>query len=148
MSDDPTPPEEPTPDLPDIEPVEPIPDIEPIPDLGAPLEPMSDADVIRYARGIVTNEYMLADVVNDRDWKMSLMLLICAWDPVPSNASCLFLVPFAPHAHTHWLNGRVPGCTVSAVCVPVESTAALVAKAQEFYELLHPEAAEAVPHPQ
>ena len=110
--------------------------------LGEPLEPMSDADIVRYARGVITNEYMLADAT-DRDWQSSLMLMLVSWKPMPANASTIFLVPMAEHAGGRWLNGRVPGVTFHAICVPMESVAALVAKCDEFFTLLHPEEATA-----
>jgi hypothetical protein len=110
--------------------------------LGDPLVPMSDADIIKYARGVITNEYMLADV-DDQDWQMSLMLILINWKPVPANASTLFLVPMAAHMGGRWLNGRVPGVTTSAVCVPTESVQALLTKCDEFYNVLHPEEATA-----
>jgi hypothetical protein len=107
-------------------------------DLGAPLEPMSTDDIVRYARGVITQEYMLADVAQDRDWQHSLMLLMSAWKKVPANASTVFLVPMAAHAGGRWLNGRVPGVTLSAVCVPLESVEALISQCDKFYDLLHP----------
>ena len=108
---------------------------------GEPLEPMSDADIVRYARGVITQEYMLANY-NDRDWQHSLMLLVSgmAEKGFPPNASALFLVPMAPHASGRWLNGRVPGLTMSCTMVPTENVDALLAKCDEFYKLLHPEA--------
>ena len=107
-------------------------------DLGAPLEPMSTDDIVRYARGVITQEYMLADVAHDRDWQHSLMLLMSAWTKVPANASTIFLVPMAAHQNGRWLNGRVPGVTLSAVCVPLESVEALIRQCDIFYDLLHP----------
>jgi hypothetical protein len=107
--------------------------------LGDPLEPMSDEDITRHARDVVTNVSMLGDV-RDRDWNASLMLIICGWDPMPPNASTLFVVPMAPHQGGRWLNGRVPGVTMQATCVPMESAEALVAKVAEFHRMLHPEA--------
>jgi hypothetical protein len=107
-------------------------------DLGAPLEPMTTDDIVRYARGVITQEYMLADVAQDRDWQHSLMLLMSAWKKVPANASTVFLVPMAAHAGGRWLNGRVPGVTLSAVCVPLESVEALISQCDKFYDLLHP----------
>lgn len=107
-------------------------------ELGAPLELMDDADIVRYARGVITQEYMLADVATDRDWQMSLMLLMSAWKKVPANASTIFLVPLAAHQNGRWLNGRVPGVTLSAVCVPLESVEDLIGQCDKFYDLLHP----------
>lgn len=108
--------------------------------LGDPLVLMTDDEIVKYARGVITNQYMLADV-NDPDWKFSLMLMLCMWEPVPANASCLFLVPMHPHEGGRWLNGRVPGVTISAVCVPMENVEALIAKCDEFWKLLNPEEA-------
>ncbi len=106
--------------------------------MGDPLEPMSDEDIIRYARGVITQEYMLADA-RDRDWSQSLMLLICGLDPMPPNASTLFLVPMGPHMSGRWLNGRVPALTFTATIVPMENTEALVAKVFEFHKMLNPD---------
>jgi hypothetical protein len=117
----------------------PLPEEEMTPvELGAPIEPLSDADIVRYARGVITQEYMLANA-NDIDWYHSLILLIAHWNPRPENISSLFLVPMAPHAGGRWLNGRVPGVTISAVPVAMESVDALIAKCDEFYRLLHPD---------
>lgn len=107
--------------------------------LGDPLEPMSDADIIRYARGVITDEYMLADA-DDPDWHSSLMLILSGMmKALPPNASTMFLVPLGPHMHGHWINGRAPGVTMSAVCVPVESVAPLLAKCDEFWKAINPE---------
>jgi len=106
--------------------------------LGEPLKPMTDEEIVKFARGVITSQFMLADA-NDRDWAHSLMLLISCWNPVPPNASSLFLVPLDAHQGGRWLNGRVPGVTISAVCVPMESVEALIAKCDEFHALLHPE---------
>ncbi len=105
--------------------------------LDAPIEPLTDADIIRYARGVITNEYLLANA-NDRDWAHSLALMLSAWKNIPENASSLFLVPLEPHNNGRWLNGRVPGVTFSAIPVAIESVDALIAKCTEFYKLLHP----------
>jgi len=137
VTNEPTP--EPDPEgVPDIEPIEPI---EPVPDI-EPIEPFTADEIVTYARGVITQEYMLADVANDRDWQHSLALLLCGWTSMPPNASCLFLVPMAPHNRGHWLNGRVPALTFQATNVPMESAEALIAKCDEFYTLLHPEPAD------
>jgi hypothetical protein len=106
-----------------------------------PLPLMSDEDIVRYARGVITNEYMLANPAQDQDWQHSLMLLLSGWKDIPSNASTLFLVPMRDHEGGRWLNGRVPGVTLSAVCVPIENADALIAKCDEFWKVLNPGAA-------
>jgi len=108
-----------------------------------PLPEMTSDEIVKYARGVITQEYMLADVSQDRDWAQSLMLLLSSMKSsggFPPNASCLFIVPMAEHQHGHWLNGRVPGCTFSATMVPLESADALIDQCKVFYDLLHPEA--------
>lgn len=117
---------------------EPTPDDETPVALSAPLVPFTDDEIVRYARGVITQEYMLANA-NDPDWSMSLMLLLCAWKELPTNVSACFLVPMDSHQGGRWLNGRVPGVTVSAIPVAQESVDALIAKCDEFYTLLHPE---------
>jgi len=106
--------------------------------LGEPLVPMTDEEIVTYARGVITQEYMLANAT-DRDWQASLMLLLSGWNPIPPNASTLFLVPMADHQGGRWLNGRVPGVTMRATCVPMESVPALTAKLDEFWKALYPE---------
>jgi hypothetical protein len=103
-----------------------------------PLKPMSDDDIVKYARGVITQEYMLADI-QDHDWQMSLMLLMSAMKSIPANASTYFLVPMAAHQGGRWLNGRVPGVTLSAVMVPMENVEALFKQLNDFYYALHPE---------
>jgi hypothetical protein len=102
---------------------------------------MTAEEIVKYARGVITQEYMLADA-NDRDWAHSLMLLLSGMvehGGYPPNASSLFLVPMAEHQNGRWLNGRVPGLTMSAVMVPMESVDALIAQLDDFYYALHPE---------
>lgn len=105
-----------------------------------PIEPFTEAEIVRYARGVVTQEYMVANV-EDHDWQFSLMLLLSAWDPdeIPPNLSTVFLVPLAAHMGGRWLNGRVPGVTISAVCVAMESIDALNAKIAEMWAVLNPD---------
>jgi hypothetical protein len=108
------------------------------PKVAEPLPLMSEEDITKHARSVVTNLSLLADA-RDRDWQHSLMLLLCGLDPVPPNASNLFVVPMGPHMSGRWLNGKVPGVTISATMVPVENAEALVAKIMEFDALLNPE---------
>jgi hypothetical protein len=105
---------------------------------GPPLPLMTDEEIFEAARDVVTNVKMLADAL-DRDWQHSLMLMLCGWDPIPSNASTLFLVPVDTHMGGRWLNGKVPAVTLSARPVPAENTDALVAKCDELYAVLYPE---------
>jgi hypothetical protein len=104
------------------------------------MPPFTPEEINNYARGVVTNEYMMANL-NDPDWLISLTLLVNGWENPPENVSTLFLVPFAEHANGRWLNGRVPGCTMTAVAVPVESVQPLLDQIQEFRRLLHPSVA-------
>lgn len=106
--------------------------------LGEPIEPFTADEIIQFAREVVTQEAMLADV-RDQDWSHSLMLMLCAWNPIPANLSTLFIVPMGPHMSGRWLNGRVPGVTISAKPVPMESAQALVEQIMAFDKLLHPE---------
>lgn len=96
------------------------------------------AELVDYARDVITGKYLMADV-RDHDWEMSLALLLSNMKNQPPNASTLFLVPYAAHIGFKWLNGSVPGCTFSAVMVPVESVEALFDQIQTFWRALHPE---------
>ena len=106
--------------------------------MSEPMTLMTDDEIVKYARGVITGEYLLADAT-DRDWSMSLALLLSGWKDIPPNASVTFLVPMRDHQNMHWLNGRVPGCTVSAICVPMENVEALIAKCDEFWKFLNPD---------
>ena len=111
---------------------------EPKPD---PLPELTPEEIVKYARGIIQQEYMLADV-HDRDWNTSLMLIMSGMASsggFPPNASTLFIVPMEPHQNGRWLNGRVPALTMSAHMVPMESFDALIAQLNDFYYALHPE---------
>jgi len=96
---------------------------------------MTEQEVIDAAREVVTNVSWLADA-EDRDWNHSLMLMLCMLDPMPPNASTLLLVPRGPHMGGRFLNGRVPGVTLSAKMIPMENVEAVLAKIREFDVLL------------
>jgi hypothetical protein len=104
-----------------------------------PLEPLDDETVLDYARQIVTDKMLVADL-SDRDWQMSLALIISAMDEdggpeIPPNIGAV-LVPVAPHLKGYWLNGRVPGVTISAVLVASESMDPLRAQVSRMLEAL------------
>ena len=109
---------------------------------GTPIPTLTADEIVRYARGVVTQEYMLANV-NDRDWQTSLMLLLSLWKEkdIPENCSSVFLIPMSQHMGGRWLNGRVPAVTLSATAVAVESVEPLLEKIQEFWQLMNPEEA-------
>jgi predicted phosphoribosyltransferase len=105
-------------------------------DMSEPLPPLTDQEVIDYARGIVTGEYMIADP-QDRNWSMSLALIFAGMKSFPPNGA-IILVPVAPHMAGRWLNGSVPGVTLKAVFLPSESVGALKVKYDEMWAALHP----------
>lgn len=78
------------------------------------LEPLTPEQVTNAARDIVTNVCMIADL-SESDWQASLALMLSGLARY-SNLG-MILVPFAPHQHMFWLNGRVPGTTVR--CNPI-----------------------------
>lgn len=106
--------------------------------LGKPIEPFTADEIVQFAREVVTQQSMLADI-RDQDWSHSLMLMLGGWDPIPANVSTLFVVPMGPHMGGRWLNGRVPGVTISAKPVPMESAQALVEQIMAFDKMLNPE---------
>lgn len=101
------------------------------------LEPLSDAQIDEYARGVVTNTMLLADAT-DRDWRASLMLILLGIGEPPENMSTIMLVPMAEHMGGRWLNGRVPGVTMRAHPVPVEQVRQLLDRIDEMDRALNP----------
>jgi hypothetical protein len=101
-----------------------------------PVPRMTPDKLIETARRIVTGDLMVADL-EDRDWQMSLCLLIGGMENRPPNLG-LILVPQGPHLSGRWLNGRVPGVTMEAEFVAVEDTEALGAEYKRMWEALHP----------
>lgn len=87
------------------------------------------------ARGIVTNEYLVADA--SMDWAMSLTLLAPAILEL-KNLGCV-MVPVAPHSSGYWLNGHVPGVTLT--CLPINRGDAkrIMAIANRMNKALWPE---------
>jgi hypothetical protein len=98
---------------------------------------MTTAEIITTAREIVTGEQMVVDF-NDRDWQASLSLLLSGWREPAVNLGCV-LVPKGPHLKGYWLNGRVPGVTLSAKLVAVEDIPRLEVHLERMYAALHPE---------
>jgi hypothetical protein len=113
-----------------------------MPTVSEPMEPFTEAEIIEKARGVITGAYLMADI-RDHDWQHSLALLVSGWEDPPENVSTLFLVPLAPHANGRWLNGRVPGVTTSAECVPIESVQPLLDQIQTFWHAINPDVAPA-----
>jgi hypothetical protein len=91
--------------------------------------------VIECARGIVTNELMIADL-SDSSWQMSLALMIEKLAEIPNLG--LVLVPLLPHAHLHWINGTAPGMTMQCQLVAVEDIDALRSETERMFAALHP----------
>jgi len=98
--------------------------------------PYGDHDyVVATARGIVTNELMIADLT-DQAWQISLALMIDKLAEVPNLG--LVLVPLLPHANLHWINGTAPGMTMQCQLVAKEDLDALHTECERMYAALHP----------
>lgn len=102
-----------------------------------PVPRMTEEAIVETARRMVTGDLMVADP-NDRDWQMSLWLLIAAMENRPPNLG-LILVPLGPHMSGRWLNGRVPGVTFEATFVAEEDVTALGEEYERMWKALHPE---------
>ena len=87
------------------------------------------------ARGIARGDYMVAD--DSRDWLHSLMMM----GPSISKASNLglILVPVGPHLGGYWLNGRVPGVTITCVLVAKGDMRELQKRVDTMNAALYPE---------
>lgn len=65
------------------------------------------------ARGIVRGDYLIVD--DTRDWQVSLAMV--AGSLVATRNLGLVLVPVGPHLGGYWINGNVPGVTLTCVMV-------------------------------
>lgn len=65
------------------------------------------------ARGIVRFEFLIVD--GAREWQTSLLLMSEELTKVRNLGA--ILVPVGPHLGGYWLNGKVPGITLSVVMV-------------------------------
>jgi hypothetical protein len=92
--------------------------------------------LVTIARGLVTNELMIADL-SRHEWQTSLAMML------PSLAEYtnlgLILVPFAAHASMPWINNIAPGMVMQCQGVAREDIEALTAECERMYAALHPE---------
>jgi hypothetical protein len=87
------------------------------------------------ARGIVRGEYLVADT--SRDWLHSLMMM---GEAIANTRNCgLVLVPVDAHLGSTWLNGRVPGVTITCVLVAKGDVADLQRRVDRMNTALYPE---------
>ena len=112
------------------------------PELGPPLPPLTDEEVVSVAREIVTGRSLIADTKND-DWVRALTLVLPT--EIPANLG-LIVVPVASHRGL-WLNGCVPFPAFEARLVADESVPALRTEVQRMTEALYPDATQ-TPAPQ
>jgi hypothetical protein len=97
--------------------------------------PFGDQDyIIECARGIVTNELLIADLSNS-SWQASLALMIEKLAAIPNLG--LVLVPRGPHAHGYWINGTAPGMTFQCQMVAVEDMTDLRSECERMFAALH-----------
>jgi hypothetical protein len=104
------------------------------------VEPRTPAEITTLARQIVTGDLMVVDL-EDRDWQMSMMLILSLWESIPENIG-LIVVPLKDHASGRWLSGRVPGVTMRCFLVATEDLPFLKAEVDRMNAALWPEAAE------
>jgi hypothetical protein len=110
--------------------------------LQKPLPPLDDARITELARGIVTNQYLVADI-NELRWVQSLMLMLQIAQGVPPNVGAV-LVPVAPHLRGYWTDD-VPAVTLQAQYVPQANLAHLQAEITRMNTALWPDAPDAAP---
>jgi hypothetical protein len=108
--------------------------------LAPPVPTLTHDEVVEHARAIVRGDELVADPVNDPDWRSSLALLLGLGEGavIPENLGCI-LVPVDVHRSSPWLNGHVPAMTMRAFFVAAESVEALQAEVERMHAALHPE---------
>ena len=104
------------------------------------VEPRTPAEITALARQIVTGDLMVVDL-EDRDWQMSMMLILSAWktESIPENIGRI-VVPLRDHASGRWLSGRVPGVTMRCFLVATEDLSFLRAEVDRMNAALWPNA--------
>lgn len=104
--------------------------------LGAPMEPLSDAQVYNLARDIVTNLVYWPDFQTDwREIQMTFMVLaLCPLDSIPSNAGAVY--EYYTEAGPMSVNGRPT--FFSCRFMPKESLPALQDEVERLSKALAP----------
>lgn len=93
-----------------------------------------DERLTELARGIVRGEYLVADT--SPDWLHSLMMMGGAIADTRNVG--LVLVPVDPHLGGYWLNGRVPGVTITCVMVAKGDVSDLQRRVDRMNAALYP----------
>ena len=90
--------------------------------------------LVELARGIVRGDYLVP--TDAADWQTSLSLM--APSIVSAHNLGAVLVPVGPHLGGYWLNGRVPGVTLSCVLVAKGDLRALQRHVDAMNAALYP----------
>lgn len=100
---------------------------------------MTRAELTDTARGIVTNDLLVADM-SRHEWQMSLALLLSGLEERDFQRIGLILVPMGPHHHLYWINNTAPGCSFSCRFVHINDLSRLAGEVARMDAALHPEA--------
>ena len=98
---------------------------------------MTEEQIIATARDIVSEKLLIADL-RRMEWRHSLALLMAGIDDRGGTIG-LILVPLAPHAKFHWINGIAPACTFECSCVHVNDLRRLQAAVDTMEAALYPD---------
>ncbi len=89
------------------------------------------------ARGIACGDYLVVDGDN-ADWTLSLALIADSIIDAGDDLG-LVLVPVGPHMGGYWINGRVPGVTVTCTFVAAGDVAELQERLNRMHDALYPQ---------
>jgi hypothetical protein len=100
---------------------------------------MTQREVTEVARGIVTNELLIADL-SKPEWQTSLALITSGLSvsEMHQKRIGLILVPVRPHERFHWINGIAPGCTFECRMVHVNDVDRIGRAMVPMVEALYP----------
>lgn len=100
-----------------------------------PILPLGPERITELARGVVTDQWLIVDIEDER-WQQSLTLLLQAARGVPENIGAV-LVPVAPHLRGWW-TGSIPAVTLEAQYVPGSDLEQLYAEINRMNAALWP----------
>lgn len=100
-----------------------------------PLPRVTPERLTELARGIARGDYLIAD--DSKDWLLSLSMMGEAISSADNLG--LILVPVNPHLGGYWLNGSVPGVTITCVLVALEDVPELQTRVETMMQALFPD---------
>jgi hypothetical protein len=87
------------------------------------------------ARGIARDQYLIVD--DSPEWVLSLSMM--GDSLLAARNLGMVLVPVGPHLGGYWINGEVPGVTISCVVVAKGDVRELTKRVKQMLAALYPD---------